>query len=213
MLFSAPQLKNEMCLIALVRHIVLSIFCFCFCVYATDAIRGQNGESGLSENPFQKTTESRNRLEEFPSMFSALAPRGLCGPRRIHALQLAKLAPQHLGPSTSSPTRLKRRRHLDIGVRPRGASADIRKDKQRAVEVGGRVKFLALSTIIALFATILVACSFYSFATVCFNTSKCLMFFFSTDFGALPGPRPIAPRDDIDISLCVYGIPSPIVGR
>ncbi len=52
-------------------------------------------------------------------------------------------------------------------------SVDIRKDKQRAVEVGGLVNFLALSTIIVLCVVIFVVCSFYSFAFLFVSTSAC----------------------------------------
>ncbi len=77
LLFSAPQLKNKLCLIALVRHIVLYFVVYCFCVYATDALRGKNGESGLSEQKkHRKTTESRNRLEEYPFDFFSSGTAG-----------------------------------------------------------------------------------------------------------------------------------------
>ena len=66
------------------------------------------------------------------------------------------------------------------------------------------MKILARSTIQELLATILVACSFCSFATALLLHQQVSNVSFCTDFGALPGPRPIAPRDDIDISLCVW---------
>ena len=48
------------------------------------------------------------------------------------------------------------------------------------------MKILALSTIIVLFAAILVACSFYSFAVFVLLQRVPQVFHFSTDFGAFP---------------------------
>ncbi len=115
----------------------------------------ESWESRHSEN-HQKTTKMNHKSEEFPLKSSALASLRHSWSRRTHAWQLAKLALWRPGPSTSSPTRPKRRRNLDIGVRPRGSLWIYQKTIREPY------KWRVLWKLLLLFLQLLYLCYYFS---------------------------------------------------
>ena len=139
------------------------------CADAKDAFGGQNGEQA-----FRKPFGNHRKELKFRRIPLEIFSSGTAGALLVQ--ENTGLAAGHAGAAAPWPLNVlpnKAQKAASLGHRGEtsGVSVDIRKDKQRAVEVGGLLNFLACSTIIVFVVAIFVVCSFYSFAFLFVSTS------------------------------------------
>ena len=142
---------------------------FCFCADAKDASGGQNGEQAFRK-PFGNHRKEL-KFRRIPlEIFSSGTAGALLIQRNAHlaAGQAGAAAPRPLNVLPDKAQKASQSGHLGETA---GGCGDLRKDKQRAIDVRDLVKILTLSQIIVFFATILVACFLCDFTNVCYYFS------------------------------------------